>query len=157
MKLPTCFPVFVLFLAVLLPSCENKEKDPEGKLITTDIRGAVQKGPFLNGTIVTVSELQDDLSQTGRTYSTEITDSRGSFNLQNISLISKYVEISANGYYFNENEGRNSVAPLTLSAISDITDKAGLNINVLTYLEKNRVKYLVSNGMEHCFREAYIY
>jgi starch-binding outer membrane protein, SusD/RagB family len=101
MKLNTCLPIFVLMGASLLPSCDNKEKDQEGKLITTDIKGAVQKGPFLNGSVVTVSELQDDLSQTGKTYTTEITDSKGSFNLQNISLISNYVEISASGYYFN--------------------------------------------------------
>jgi hypothetical protein len=149
MKRLTCIPVIVLILSI---SCTNKDKDQDGEPVITSIKGAVQKGPFLNGTVITVSELQDDLSQTGKTYSTEITDSRGSFQLDNISLVSKYVEISASGYYFNENEGQNSIAPLTLSAISDITDKASLNVNVLTYLEKNRVKYLVANGTS--FTEA---
>lgn len=135
----------VLLLTSILISCDkNKEQDEP---ITWDLNGFVQKGPYLNGTVITVFDLNSNLVQTGKTFTSEISDNKGTFTLSGLALTSRYVELQANGFYFNENSGQNSPSQLTLSAVSDLTDKSSLNVNVLTHLEKNRVIYLVSNGM----------
>ena len=55
-----------------------------------------------------------------------------------------YVELRANGFYFNEVSNGISDSQLTLSAISDLTSKTSLNVNVLTHLEKNRIQFLIT-------------
>ena len=136
-----CFVTLIFFITTC---SETTSPDVFKKNLT----GYVQKGPFLNGTLLTISELNKNLSQTGLVFNTQIIDNKGSFELNEISLSSNYVECIANGFYFNEVEGKNSSTSITLWAISDISDKENININVLTHLEKDRVKYLVSNGME---------
>jgi hypothetical protein len=134
----------IVFTSILISCEKNKEHDDP---ITRDLTGYVQKGPYLNGTTITVYELNSDLSQTGKIFASEISDNKGTFTLNDLALTSQFVELHANGFYFNENSGQNSSTQLTLSALSDLTDKSSLNVNVLTHLEKNRVIYLVSTGM----------
>lgn len=66
--------------------------------------------------------------------------------LSNISLSSNYVSLRADGFYYNEISGQQSVAQITLYALSDITGKSEINVNVFTHLEKSRVEYLMKNG-----------
>lgn len=111
------------------------------------IEGVVQKGPYLNGSSITMSELSQDLVQTGKLFSSQILDNEGAFELKSIELTSQFVELKANGFYFNEIRGASSTAQLTLYALSDLTDKSTLNVNVLSNLEKRRVEYLVSQEL----------
>lgn len=136
---------FLLSLAlVIFSSCE---KDNEDLIINNaSINGYVQKGPFLNGSSISLYELNDSYSTTGKDFSTQISDNSGSFQINNISLASPYIQIKANGYYFNEVSGDNSSAPITLYALTDITDRTSINVNILTHLEKSRIEYLLSNG-----------
>lgn len=136
---------FLLSLAlVIFSSCE---KDNEVLLINNaSINGYVQKGPFLNGTSISLYELNNSYSSTGKVFSTQIADNSGLFQINNISLVSSYVQIKANGYYFNEVSGNNSSAPITLYALTDITDRTSINVNILTHLEKSRIEYLLANG-----------
>ena len=141
----------MLILALTIYSCDKEEDN--GKSLTLDkVSGFVQKGPYLNGTAVTISELTSDLTPTGKNFTSQILDNKGTFEIKNVNLTSQYVEIKADGFYFNEVSNSNSTAQLTLYALSDLSDKSSLNINALTNLEKNRVDYLVSNGMS--FTEA---
>ncbi len=140
-KLFYFLPIFLLILS----SCE-KENEDEIKITKSELKGLVQKGPFLNGTSIDIYELGDNLSPTGKTFSSQIVDNSGLFELNNISLISEFVQLKANGYYFNEITGDNSGSPIILYAISDITDKTTVNVNVLTHLEKSRIEYLLANG-----------
>jgi len=110
------------------------------------ISGYAQKGPFINGSSVTIFDLQPDLSQTGRSFNAQITDNKGTFQLSNVVLSSKYVSLRADGFYFNENLGRQSTAQITLNALADISGENTVNINLLTHLEKSRVEYLMANG-----------
>jgi hypothetical protein len=126
-------------------SCQKDEVEKE-EVIKTDISGVVQKGPFNVGTTVTLSELNEDFSQTGKTFVTQINSDDGLFELTGIELSGQYVEMKADGFYFDEVKGENSAAKLTLNAIADVNDKNTLNINVLTHLEKPRVEYLLANG-----------
>ena len=68
-----------------------------------EISGYVQKGPFQIGSTVTVFELDAKLTQTGKTYTAIISDNSGKWLLENVSLISPYVLLKADGFYFNEN------------------------------------------------------
>ncbi len=125
----------------LLSSCDDKVETKNIQKET--FSGFAQKGPFLNGTSVTISELDASLNQTGRSYSTTVENNSGSFEQKQIELISPYVQLKADGYYFNEVSGESSTGQLSLYAISDISDVSSANINVLTHLEKGRVEYLV--------------
>ena len=108
--------------------------------------GYAQKGPFVIGSSVTISELKANLDQTGKTYSTIISDNLGRFEEKNIELVSSYVELKVDGYYFHEVAGWVE-GTLTLYALVDIKDVNSANVNVLTHLEKPRVEYLVKQGM----------
>jgi len=111
-----------------------------------NIDGLVQKGPFINGTSISIHELNADLTQTGKSFSTQIVDNRGTFELRNIKFESPYVELKADGFYFNEVNNETSNGQLTLYAIADIKNRVTLNVNVLSYLEKSRIQKLISNG-----------
>ena len=110
------------------------------------ISGLVQKGPYINGTQIIMYILDDKLAQTGKVFNTQITDNKGSFELNNVELSSKYVQLSANGYYFNEATNAITLSLLQLNALTDVTDASTINVNILTHLEKRRVEYLVKSG-----------
>lgn len=144
----------IVIISFMILTCYSCKKDIDTKNIISKsfLKGFVQKGPFINGTSITISELNSDFEQTGKVYSTQIDNSIGSFNISNIDLSSQYVILQANGFYFNENIGANSIAQLTLSALTDLSDSSSININVLTTLEKKRVEYLISKGKS--FKES---
>ncbi len=108
----------------------------------------MQKGPFLNGTSIMISELSGEMVQTGRTFTTQISDNRGSFELNQLELNSPYVQMEADGYYYNEVAGVSSSSRLILYALSSIEEKTTLNVNVLSHLERGRVLKLISEGMD---------
>lgn len=137
--------ILIFVFTLLLYSCE-KEHENKSHLNFEKVSGTVQKGPYLNGTAITISELTNDLSPTGKNFTSEIFDNKGTFEIENVDLSSQYVKLKADGFYFNEVTNTNSSAQLTLFALSDLSNKSSLNANILSTLEKNRVDYLVSNG-----------
>jgi hypothetical protein len=138
--------IVLLILTVVFPGCENPSESKTNLIIKDHFNGYVQKGPFINGSSISIYELEENLSQTGKVYNTQIIDNSGSFTLNDITLISNYANIRADGFYFNEILGEQSTSQITLYVLSDVSDKNILNVNILTYLEQARVKYLVSNG-----------
>lgn len=137
--------IIITFLfATILVAC--KEKDDEPTFTKDKISGVSQKGPFLNGSSLTVYELDENFAQTGQSFNTQILDNLGSFELNNISLLTQYAKLKADGFYFNEIKNSNSVSSITLYAMSDLSDKSTVNINLLSTLEVPRVEYLISNG-----------
>lgn len=138
-----------VLLTVLFDSCK---KDPSGP--TTEPRqvsGAVQKGPFITGTSVTVRPLDARLQPTGESYETQILDDLGRFTLP-VKIDASYAELIAQGYYFNEVSGTLSNSPITLRSITRLSD-GGNNINLLTTLEAARLRYLVEKEGKH-FEDA---
>jgi uncharacterized protein (TIGR02145 family) len=113
----------------------------------TSLSGVVQKGPFINGTNILISDFDNALNQTGKVFSTKISGQNGSFALNNLSLSSNLIGLVANGYYFNENKGNISDGPLTLHAIADVKQANTVNVNILTHLERERVEYLFNQGL----------
>jgi hypothetical protein len=137
----------ILLLCLLAISC-SKEDDVNTNLSLDKVSGYVQKGPYLNGTNISIYELSPEFLPTGKSYTTEISDNKGSFEINSVDFASHYVEIKADGFYFNEVTKNNSSAQLSLQALSDLTDLSSLNVNILSTLERNRVKYLISTGKD---------
>ena len=132
----------------LMLSCSAKDENSSSSGSGTSsntVSGYVQKGPFIQGTVITVWELDSNLVQTGQAFIGTIDDNTGTFNARG-NVVSPYVELSAVGYYFNEVSGSLSTAPLTLQALSDLTDNSSVNVNLMTHLEKKRVEYLIDAG-----------
>jgi hypothetical protein len=140
--------LLLLLIIGFLFACEKDDNEDR----TYSFMGKVQKGPFITGTNVALYELNSNLSQTGRSFTTTITADDGSFNIDNIQLNSGLVLLNANGFYFTEIYGRLSDASLTLQSVSDLSGKESININVLTHIAKGRIENLVSTGMS--FDEA---
>ncbi|WP_421810932.1 hypothetical protein [Flagellimonas sp.] len=144
--------LFLSFLTIIFLSSCDKNDNTGTPLQKESISGAVQKGPFINGTNIVISELENDLSQTGSTYNTQITNNQGGFEVKNVNLASNFVQLSASGFYFNETSGKQSTSQITLNALSDVSDKSTINVNILSQLEMERVKFLITSGMS--FNEA---
>jgi len=133
-------------VAMFLSSCSKDDNvnNPGVPTIKAKVSGYVLKGPFINGSSITIFELNAKLNQTGRVYSTSILNNSGKFEINEIELASNFIELKGNGFYFNENTGENSNAPLTLYAYADIASEVNsVNVNILTHLEKGRIDYLV--------------
>lgn len=135
--------VFSIILIVLSSCRKDSEDKPVDVIFKSGISGVVQKGPFLNGSSIEIYELDETLTPTGKSFSTQIMDNSGLFEVNDVSLVSPYIQIKATGYYFNEITGKNSDAPVILTALTDISAKTSVNVNVLSHLAKSRIEYLV--------------
>ena len=135
-------------------SSPTEPEPPPIVINLTSLGGQAQKGPFNNGTAINVAELTNALIPTGRNFSTAINDNTGRFSVPNVQLESPYVELRANGFYFNEVTNEISDAQLTLYALSNLTGKSSLNVNIITHLEKNRMQVLMSGEALQTFAQA---
>lgn len=148
-----------MFIVGLLPllSCEKtiieQVTGPNGNGKLYSIGGHAQKGPFIVGTDVTVSELNDKLFPTGRVFFSTILDDEGYFELPGVVLESPFIQIKVRGRYFSETGGYVPTEELTLYSLADITKSETINVNILTHLEKERVEYLVQEK-DHTFESA---
>jgi len=139
----------LLIMMVFVAACGGGGNAQNGT--TAGINGAAQKGPFIKGSTITIQELDSRLSPTGVTFNVQTTDDSGRFSLDS-KVQSPYVEVIAEGYYFDEVTGALSSAPLTLRAIAEASSLATVNVNILTTLERNRLVNLMNNGMS--FQDA---
>ena len=112
------------------------------------ISGVSQKGPFVNGSSVTVQEMDGKtLVQTGKSFKGKISNDKGEFSISSVTLASQYALLEANGYFQNEYTGKKSNGTITLNALADLSDRKNVNINLLTHLEYERALYLVGEGL----------
>jgi hypothetical protein len=137
--------LFGIMIAIAV-SCSKDDTNNGNQPQVYSLSGKVQKGPFIAGTIVTLNELNNNLNQTGKSFTTSITDDIGSFELLNLELGSGLVMLTANGFYFSELYGTLSSGSLSLQTIADLDGNETLNINILTHLVKGRTEKLVSEG-----------
>ena len=136
------FSFFLLFSYLLLfASCSDEE---EKNILSKNVQGFIQKGPFISGSSITIQELDDQLNPTGVSYSIATNDDFGSFTLET-PIRSGYIEIIAQGFYFNEVNGEISKSNITLRALTKVNQSLVSNVNVLTTLTNNRIKYLIKN------------
>lgn len=113
------------------------------------VSGVSQKGPFVNGSSVKLYEMDGEtLAPTGKSFPGKIASDDGRFTVPSISLASQYALLEANGYFRNEITGGKSNGTITLNALTDLSDREKVNINLLTHLEYERALYLVGTGVK---------
>lgn len=134
------------FAILLLVGCSANTPEVARPTQKSLLSGRVQKGPFVEGANVDIFELNAQFGQTGKSFSTTIIDKDGSYMQRDLQLSSQFVEIRANGFYFNEVSGKLSEAPLTLFAVADLTSINSVNVNILTTIERQRIYQLLSQG-----------
>jgi len=123
---------------------QELEELPEGMI---RLQGSVQKGPFILGSDMDISQLDSELNPTGFVYSTQTINDKGEFVLA--LEPSGPVEVRGSGYYYNEIIG-DLTGPLTLRAfyVPDTEGVQSVYVNIVTHLIAKRVKALVSEGMD---------
>ncbi len=109
-----------------------------------EIAGVTQKGPFLTGSSLTVQELDGEtLAQTGKSFRTRVNSDQGDFVLGGVSLVSPYALLEVNGYYLNEVTWEKSDGMIALNALTDLSDRSHVNVNILTHLTVDRILTLI--------------
>jgi hypothetical protein len=144
----------VAVTAICLSGCggggESGAKSPPP--VTYTVSGRVQKGPFAIGSSVAVNEQDRNLSPTGKVYNVLTSDALGDFSVSS-AIGTLQVEIVAQGFYIDELTGQLSPSQITLRAIVDLSVNPSPTVNVLTTLQEQRLKTLVSQGQT--FAAAY--
>jgi surface protein len=138
----------IFFLLFIFFSCSKEDSidsnSPNSKQeYSAEIAGAIAKGAYKAGSDITFYELNDNLSQTGKSFSTNTTDDYGTFSLSVESLTENYARVEGNGYYWNEITNTITEQKLRLNAICEVNEE--INLNILTHLEYDRVIELVQN------------
>ena len=110
-----------------------------------DVAGLAQKGPFVKGSVVTVQGVDcKTMKFTEEEFTGKVKSNKGDFGVDDVNLSATCALFAVSGYYMNEFTGEKSSDKLTLHAITDLSDRKNVNINVLTELEYERVMKLVS-------------
>ena len=109
-------------------------------------KGVAEKGPFVVGSTVRLSELDEDLDLTGTNFEWEVTGNQGDFVSPKVSLTNQYAQLQVSGGYYNENYFKNSTGTLTLRGLVDLDSRDRVNINVLMHLIYKRVVYLFTQS-----------
>lgn len=149
------FKLVIVAILICLVSCSKKGDTAGGAvedqgvvaIVNKTVDGEAQKGPFVNGSSVLLFEMDGSYAQTGKSFSGNISSNKGGFTLRNVSLVSQYATLVANGYYRNEVTGHTSAGTIQLNAISDLSQRGHVNVNLLTHLEYKRVLNLLDSGM----------
>lgn len=138
---------FLLSALFTFSSCEEKpieEPDGPGSPQYAHIEGYVQKGQLVKGSQVTAFVLDQQLKATGKSYPANISDDLGAFAID-IKVEEPFLELRAEGYYFNEVTGEVSESPIYLEAMGN-QQSTNLNINLFTTITKPRIKKLLAEG-----------
>lgn len=112
-----------------------------------ELIGAVQKGPFIVGSLVTINHLNDFGENTEKTIVTSTNDDMGSFRFSTRER--GLLQVSATGIYRNEISGGLSQNPLTLRSVAQIIDTNGNTatfVNLLTHITNKRILSLVTTN-----------
>ena len=115
------------------------------------IQGVAQKGPFVFGTSITVTEANNVFSN--ETYQKAegcILSNDGHYTFNEVRSNANCVKIRATGYYRNEVTGKVSNNPITLAAKTCSPEHA--NVNILTHITIPRIEQLTINNIP--FNEA---
>jgi hypothetical protein len=111
------------------------------------LNGAVQKGPFVIGSSMSLSVVDAKGNPTGKVFNTQTIDNLGRFSIT-VPMMGA-LSIQGDGFYFDELTGALSSAPITLRSWYDVT-KGGTQpvfVNLVTHLSYLRVQYLLQNNV----------
>ena len=153
MKLPFYLGLSIgsLAVAAMLAACGDDSSTSGPDVVEVKnktISGVSQKGPFVTGSSVKLYELDGHTYvQTGKVFPGKISSDDGKFSVPKVTLSSQYALLEASGYFRNELTGDESEGIITLNALTDLSNRNDVNINLLTHLEYERALYLVGTGL----------
>ncbi len=143
----------LLAASTLFTACSDDTDRPTPQNpVKYTVTGKVEKGPFIQGSIVAIQPLNENFVPTGEIYTTKIKNDEGAFDFPAHDFASPYALLSTKSNFFNEVTGYLSQGEIRLEAFVDLSDNTSVNLNLLTHLKAERVKKLVGTGME--FKEA---
>ena len=150
--------IWVVVVAVVgLASCsESNEATGEKEVFVPTVhivKGKVEKGPLVRGSQIDMRTLDQYMVPTGNSYTTTIENNTGDFNFGSLKVNTPYAKLTADGYFFNEVNGKLSTGTIKLDAIVDLSDNSTVNVNVLTHLKSKRINHLIANEGK-TFKEA---
>ena len=161
MNLNKLFAFMFALISSIFVACSNSEvaggsSDDAGiyAVKDLDVAGVSQKGPFATGSIVSVQGVDcKTLELTGESFEGSVKSDKGDFAIDGVNLKSSCALFEVTGYYLNEVTGKESSEKISLKALTDLSDRKTVNVNLLTHLEYERVKHLVTEK-EMAFAEA---
>ena len=142
-----------LAFAALVVACSDPDdksvaggtSEDAGIIADLNVAGLAQKGPFAKGSAVTMQgfdcktmELKDEL------YGGVVESDKGDFAIDSVTLSTSCALFEVTGNYLDELTGKKSTAEIKLHAITDLSDRKRVNINMLTELEYKRVMNLIA-------------
>jgi hypothetical protein len=134
---------------------EEPDEEPDDASTPEEytVDGFVQKGPFIKDSEIQITELDSNFEMIPNTaFTTKTVDDIGNFNIKR-KFSSRYIEIKASGFYYNEVDGGVSSTQITNYVFVDLkANNAKISINILTTLARKRIQYLMKNGKN--FNEA---
>ena len=145
--------VFVAFAVVLVTfvACSDGDKtaggttEDAGIIAELNVAGLAQKGPFVKGSSVAVQGINcETMELTGERFESVVQSDKGDYSIENVTLSSTCAVFEVTGFYLNEISGQRTNSELTLRALTNLKDRENVNINLLTHLEYDRIKYLVT-------------
>lgn len=107
--------------------------------------GKAEKGPLQKGAIVQAAQWSVETEYTGLVFVSATTDNQGAYTLAG-STLSGILDISADGFFINENTGVVSDSRIVLSGLVDSATQSEGNINIVTHIIKKRVMSLLRSG-----------
>lgn len=137
----------------LLSSCgEDKNTSEEIRPGTYEVSGRAET--FVTGSTLSLRVLDAGLQASGKQYAVTVSDNLGSFSFASQEYETPYVELEANGYFFNPVKGDLSSGTLVLRGVEDLSECETANVNILTHLKGQRVKTLVKQGIKYAEANA---
>lgn len=138
--------LYILFFALALAACTPEGGSPDQEH-EVSIGGNVQLGPLVKGSAVTATAVMDDLVPSGDVFIGEVSDDLGRFSISG-KTDAPYLELKAEGCYFDETSGGISDEPVILEAFVK-ADAKEVGINLLTTVTAPRMKKLVEGGKSY--------
>lgn len=144
----TALSIFALVSCEGILNTDNGEdgNNPSNPIIGM-VSGVAQKGQLAKGSQVTAFALDENLIATGESFPANISDALGSFSVSG-KTTAPYLELRAEGYYFNEVSGSITDAPIYLEAVVP-TSETNANLNLFTTLTKGRIKTIIASGKKY--------
>lgn len=131
-------------------SSEDTTKVETVPVDSATVLGFAQKGPFVDGSTVTITGVDSLLESTKEKFSGKVSGDSGAYSVSGVTLQNQYALVTANGFFFNGVSGKKTTGSKTkLSALADLTDtsaagNAKVNVNIFSQLEYARVVNLVT-------------
>ncbi len=127
--------------------CDEKSSVDEDCFAESEekkIEGYVQKGPFSANSKIEITLFDKTVETSAKLSAGRVLDDFGSYTLKT-GAADGYATVEAGGRYFNEVQGKLSEEEGKLKCLVELSSDKNVNMNVLTTLAHDRLKFLLKN------------